>query len=95
MEHQDKIFEQFKKAAENQDSQDFPGMEKVWSRVDAKLDTEVFKSQKKTNTNWKKFAVAASVVVGSVFAFQLWKQFDTTKEPIQNSLVETTKERSL
>ena len=92
MEHQDKIFEQFKKAAENQDSQDFPGMEKVWSRVDAKLDTQVFKAQKKTNTNWKKFAVAASVVVGSVFAFQLWKQFDTTKEPIQNSVVETTKE---
>jgi hypothetical protein len=91
MEHQDKIFEQFKKAAENQDTQDFPGMEKVWSRVDAKLDTQVFKAQKKTNTNWKKFAVAASVVVGSVFAFELWKQFDTTEKPIQNSVVETTK----
>ncbi len=95
MEHQDKIFEQFKKAAENQetqDSQDFMGMEKVWSRVDAKLDTHVFKAQKKTNTNWKKFAVAASVVVGSLFAFQLWKQFDTTKEPIQNSVVESVQE---
>lgn len=92
MEDQDKIFEQFKKAAENQDSQDFQGMEKVWSRVDAKLDTEVFKSQKKTNTNWKKFAVAATVIVGSAFAFQLWKQFDATKEPMQNSVVETTKE---
>lgn len=89
MEDQDKIFEQFKKAAENQDNQDFPGLEKVWSRVDAKLDTQVFKAQKKTNTNWKKFAVAASVVIGSVFAFQVWKQFDTTKEPIQNSVVET------
>ncbi len=92
MEHQDKIFEQFKKAAENQETQDFPGMEKVWSRVDAKLDTEVFKTQKKTNSNWKKFAIAASVVVGSVFAFQLWKQFDTTKEPIQNSVVESVQE---
>lgn len=92
MEDQDKIFEQFKKAADTSETQNFPGMEKVWSRVDAKLDTEVFKSQKKTNTNWKKFAIAASVVVGSVFAFQLWKQFDTTKEPTQNSFVETTKE---
>lgn len=91
MEHQDKIFEQFKKAAENQDTQDFPGMEKVWSRVDAKLDTQVFKAQKKTNTNWKKFAVAASVVVGSVFAFELWKHFDTIEKPIQNSVVKTTK----
>ena len=92
MEDQDKIFEQFKKAADTSETQNFPGMEKIWSRVDAKLDTEVFKSQKKTNTNWKKFAIAASVVVGSVFAFQLWKQFDTTKEPTQNSFVETTKE---
>ncbi len=92
MEDQDKIFEQFKKAADTSETQNFPGMEKIWSRVDAKLDTEVFKSQKKTNTNWKKFAIAASVVVGSVFAFQLWKQFNTTKEPIQNSVVETTKE---
>lgn len=92
MEDQDKIFEQFKKAADTSETQNFPGMEKIWSRVDAKLDTEVFKSQKKTNTNWKKFAIAASVVVGSVFAFQLWKQFDTTKEPTQNSVVETTKE---
>lgn len=92
MEDQDKIFEQFKKAAENKDAQDFPGMEKVWSRVDAKLDTQVFKAQKKTNTNWKKFAVAASIVVGSVFAFQLLKQFETIKEPIQNSVVETAKE---
>ncbi|WP_136668653.1 hypothetical protein [Flavobacterium sp. H122] len=92
MEDQDKIFEQFKKAAENQDAQDFPGMEKVWSRVDAKLDTQVFKAQKKTNTNWKKFAVAASIVVGSVFAFQLLKQFESAKEPIQNSVVESAKE---
>ena len=90
MENQDKLFEQFKKAAENQETKDFPGMEKIWSRVDAKLDTQVFKAQKKTNTNWKKFAIAASLVVGSVFAFELWKQFETTNKVIQNSVVETT-----
>lgn len=92
MEHQDNIFEQFKKAAENQESQDFPGMEKVWSRVDAKLDTQVFKAQRKTNSGWQKFAVAASIVIGSVFAFQLWKDFSKT-EPQQNTVVETSKEK--
>lgn len=92
MEHQDNIFEQFKKAAENQESQDFPGMEKVWSRVDAKLDTQVFKAQSKTNSGWQKFAVAASIVIGSVFAFQLWKDFSKT-EPQQNTVVETSKEK--
>lgn len=87
MEHQDNIFEQFKKAADNQESQDFPGMEKVWSRVDAKLDTQVFKAQKKINSTWKKFAVAASIVVGSVFAFQVVKQF-------QNSKIEQSKQKN-
>lgn len=91
MENQDKLFEQFKKAAENQVPKDFPGMEKVWSRVDAKLDTQIFKTQKKNNTNWKKFAVAASLAVGSMFAFQLWKQFEVNEKTIQNSVVEASK----
>jgi hypothetical protein len=88
MENQDKLFDQFKKAADNQETPDFAGMEKVWSRVDAKLDTEVFKAQKKTNSGWKKYAVAASVVAGSVFAFQLVKQFQNEK-PIQTEIVNT------
>lgn len=86
MENQDKIFDQFKKASDNQETPDFAGMEKVWSRVDAKLDTEVFKAQKRTNSGWKKYAVAASVVVGSVFAFQLVKQFQNEK-PTQTEIV--------
>ncbi|WP_394760047.1 hypothetical protein [Flavobacterium sp.] len=70
MENQDKIVEQFKKAAENSENQDFPGMEKVWSRVDAKLDTKVFKKQ---NKNWQKMAVAASVVIVGIIAYQFLK----------------------
>ncbi|MCL9804988.1 hypothetical protein NAT51_05630 [Flavobacterium amniphilum] len=72
MEHQDNIFEKFKKAAENSESNDFPGLEKVWSRVDAKLNTQAYQTQKKANSSWKKFAVAASVVVGTAFAYQFF-----------------------
>lgn len=81
MEDQDKIFEQFKIAAENSETNDFPGLERVWSRVDAKLATQVHKTQSKTNSGWKKFAVAASVVVGTALAYQFLK----TDKPVQPS----------
>jgi len=86
MEHQDNLLEQFKKAAETSETKDFPGMEKVWSRVDAKLDTQVYQAQKSTNTSWKRFAVAASIVVGTVFAYQFLKEEKTIQSP-QNTIV--------
>lgn len=87
MEHQDNLFEQFKKAADTSETKDFPGMEKVWSRVDAKLDTQVYVEQKNTNISWKKFAVAASVVVGTMFAYQFLKEEEKTIQSPQNSVV--------
>ncbi|MFC4817255.1 hypothetical protein [Flavobacterium sp. GCM10023249] len=78
MENQDNnLFDQFKKAADNSESTDFPGLEKVWSRVDAKLDTQIYQQQKNINSGWKKFAVAASIVVGTVFAYQVIKKEKT------------------
>lgn len=93
MEHQDKIFEQFKKASEAQPEIDFPGMEKIWSRVDAKLDTEVYQLQKRTNKAWQKYAVVASLVVGTVFAFQLWKHFESPKT-FENTVVTTPQKKN-
>ncbi|RXR18361.1 hypothetical protein EQG63_08825 [Flavobacterium amnicola] len=87
MEHQDNLFEQFKKAADTSETKDFPGMEKVWSRVDAKLDTQVYVEQKGTNTSWKKFAIAASVVVGTMFAYQFLKEEEKTIPTPQNTVV--------
>ena len=87
MEHQDNLFEQFKKAADNSESTDFPGFEKVWSRVDAKLDTQIYKQQKSVNSGWKKFAVAASIVVGTVFAYQVFKK-EKTNLPQENKIVQ-------
>lgn len=68
MDNQDKIFDKFKKAAENPEQKDFPGMDKVWARVEEKLDK---KEDKKAISLWKKIAIAASVLllisIGSQF----------------------------
>ena len=82
MDNQDKIFDKFKEAAQNAELKDFPGMEKVWSRVEDKLDK---KEDKKTIALWKKIAIAASLLL----LISLGSQFflsDKTKE-IQNNKV--------
>ncbi|MDP5199663.1 hypothetical protein [Flavobacterium sp. DG2-3] len=60
MDNQDKLFDKIKEASQKAEFQDFPGMEKVWSRVEEKLDK---KEDKKTITLWKKIAVAASLLL--------------------------------
>lgn len=68
MDNQDKIFDKFKEAAENSERKDFPGMDKVWARVEDKLDK---KEDKKAISLWKKIAIAASLLllisIGSQF----------------------------
>jgi len=60
MDNQDKLFDKIKEASQKAEFQDFPGMEKVWARVEEKLDK---KEDKKTITLWKKIAVAASLLL--------------------------------
>jgi hypothetical protein len=67
MENHDKIFNQIKTAAENAETKDFPSMDKVWTRVEDKLDQKVLK---KENTLWKKIAVAASILLVVSIAYQ-------------------------
>lgn len=92
MENQDKIFEQFKNAAEKAETKDFPEMEKIWSRVDAKLDTVVYKKQ---NNNWKKLAVAASIVLVGIIVFQFLKTEDTMLIPENEIVVSDSKKENL
>ena len=92
MENQDKIFEQFKNAAEKAETKDFPEMEKIWSRVDAKLDTIVYKKQ---NNNWKKLAVAASVVLVGIIVFQFLKTEDKILIPENEIVVSDSKKENL
>ncbi|MCV2483817.1 hypothetical protein OD917_02690 [Flavobacterium sp. SH_e] len=60
MDNQDKLFDKIKEASQKAEFQDFPAMEKVWSRVEEKLDK---KEDKKTIVLWKKIAVAASLLL--------------------------------
>jgi len=93
MDNQDKIFEKFKEAAHNSELKDFPAMDKVWSRVEDKLDK---KEDKKTISLWKKIAIAASLLLvislGSQFlksdkenTIQKQQVVVNEKEDIQNS----------
>ncbi|WP_281633650.1 hypothetical protein [Flavobacterium luteolum] len=67
MDNQDKLFDKIKEASQKAEFQDFPGMEKVWSRVEEKLDK---KEDKKTIALWKKIAVAASLLLLFSLGFQ-------------------------
>ena len=69
MENQDKLYNQFKSAAENAETKDFPGMENVWNRVEQKLDTKVLKKETKL---WKKLAVAASILLVVSVGYHFW-----------------------
>jgi|SRR6218665_1220709 len=79
MDNQDKLFDKIKQASQNAEFQDFPGMEKVWSRVEDKLDK---KEDKKTIALWKKIAVAASLLL----LISLGSQFlHTNKEDVNET----------
>ncbi|UWY28311.1 hypothetical protein N4T20_21640 [Flavobacterium sp. TR2] len=67
MDNQDKLFDKIKEASQKAEFQDFPGMEKVWARVEEKLDK---KEDKKTIALWKKIAVAASLLLLLSLGFQ-------------------------
>jgi len=85
MDNQDNLFNKIKSAAENAETEEFPGMEKVWSRIDAKLDTKV---EKKNNTNWKVLLVAASVLLLVSIGYQFLKSDDRIEIP-QNGVVKS------
>lgn len=78
MENQDKLYNQFKSAAENAETKDFPGMENVWSRVEQKLDTKVLKKETKL---WKKLAVAASILLVVSVGYHFWSTEKTITTP--------------
>ena len=78
MENQDKLYDKMKQAAKNAESNSFPGMEKVWARVEEKLDK---KEDKKVIILWKKWAIAASLLLFVSLGYQFLK---SDKEVITN-----------
>jgi Ca-activated chloride channel family protein len=83
MENQDKLYDKMKQAAKNAESNSFPGMEKVWARVEEKLDK---KEDKKVIALWKKIAVAASLLLFVSIGYQFLKS-DKEIITIENPVV--------
>ena len=83
MENQDKIYQQFQQAAKNAEAKDFPSMDKVWARVEDKLDRKVLKNENKL---WKKIAIAASFLLLFSIGYQFFKKNSETIAP-ENSVV--------
>ncbi|HEX8014499.1 MAG TPA: hypothetical protein VF465_04635 [Flavobacterium sp.] len=87
MDNHDKIFDKFKEAAHNSEQKDFPGMEKIWSRVEDKLDK---KEAKKTIALWKKIAVAASFLLLLSLGFQFLKSDKNAVNEIPKVVIQET-----
>lgn len=83
MENQDKLYDKMKQAAKNAESNSFPGMEKVWTRVEEKLDK---KEDKKVIILWKKWAIAASLLLFVSIGYQFLKS-DKDSSTIENPIV--------
>ena len=75
MENQDKIFEKIKNASQKAEEKDFPGMDRIWQRVDAKLEQKELQTK---NKNWKKIAIAASVILLISLGYQFLKPTEIT-----------------
>lgn len=88
MDNQDTLFNQIKSAAENAESKEFPAMDKVWNRVEDKLDHKVLSTQ---NSLWKKIAVAASILLVISIGYQFFKEENQLTTPKNATTVIDTK----
>jgi hypothetical protein len=86
---EEKLYKKIQQAAENAEQKDFPGMEKIWARVEDKLETQTLKKEKHL---WKKLAVAASIVLVGTLTFFLLQEKENVVIP-ENTIttVDTTK----
>ena len=75
---EEKLYKKIQQAAENAEQKDFPGMEKIWARVEDKLETQTLQKEKHL---WKKLAVAASVVLVGTLTFFLLQEKETVIVP--------------
>ncbi len=91
MDNQDKIFDKIKAASKNAEEKDFLAMEKVWSRLEERLDK---KEDKKTISLWKKIAVAASLLLVLSLGFQFLKTDQITTIPNTDKIVTTQSKKS-
>lgn len=75
---EEKLYKKIQQAAENAEQKDFPSMEKIWARVEDKMETQTLQKEKHL---WKKIAVAASVVLLGTLTFFLLQEKETVIVP--------------
>lgn len=78
MEHQDKLYEQFKDAAHKEEQKDFARMEAVWNRVEEKLDR---KEERRAAAWWKYTGIAAALLLFMSLGYILMQN---EKHPLPN-----------
>lgn len=87
MDNHDKLFNQIKDAAQKHEAKDFASFDKIWSRVEDKLDHKVLQ---KENHLWKKIAVAASFLLLFTVGYQLFKPKESLIVPTNEITVNDT-----
>lgn len=105
MNTEDKLYNKIKSAADKGATSDFSGMDKVWNRVEDKLDA---KASKLESSKWKKIAVAASILVIGTIAYNFFHNEpeiithentvvvnDSILSNTTNAVVETSEEKQL
>lgn len=79
MKNEEKIYQKIKNASNKTEETSFPGMDKVWNRVEEKLDTKIIKKKSEV---WKKLAIAASFLLFFTVGIQLFTTQKELTEPI-------------
>jgi hypothetical protein len=75
---EEKLYKKIQQATENAEQKDFPGMEKIWARVEDKMETQTLQKEKHL---WKKLAVAASIVLVGTLTFFLLQEKENVVIP--------------
>ncbi|NHM01243.1 hypothetical protein [Flavobacterium difficile] len=87
MNSEENIYNKIKNASQKGEK-DFPGMDKVWNRVEEKLDNTITVQKK---NNWQKLAIAAIVLFSFSIIYQLVTNEETYKGEInrkeENSVI--------
>jgi hypothetical protein len=91
MKNEEKIYQKIKNASNKTEETSFPGMDKVWNRVEEKLDTKIIKKKSEV---WKKLAIAASFLLFFTVGIQLFNTQKELTEPIEPKMnIEPTTEK--
>lgn len=91
MNQEEKIYQKLKNASNKTEETSFPGMDKVWNRVEEKLDTKIIKKKSEV---WKKLAIAASFLLLFTVGIQLFTTQKELTKPIEPQInAETSSEQ--